>query len=147
MATGVRNDPYRGFNFRIEIDGVTIAAFSDVTGLTAEGDAVAYREGDEKFNSVRQLMGLRKYTNITMKRGFTQNGELWDWYAAIAGGRPLRRSGTIVLQDEAHQDVLRFEFRNGWINKIEGPHMNASGNEVAIESIEIVHEGLEIKVA
>src|SRR5262245_46906548 len=107
MATGARNDPYRGFNFRIEIDGVTIAAFSEVTGLTAEGDAVAYREGDDKFNSVRQLMGLRKYSNITLKRGFTQNTALWDWYAAIAAGSttvPLRRSGAIVLQDEGHND-------------------------------------------
>jgi phage tail-like protein len=147
MATGVRDDPYRGFNFRIEIDGVSIAAFSEVTGLTAEGDAVAYREGADKVNSVRQLMGLRKYPNITLKRGFTRNSELWDWYAAIAAGQPLRRSGTIVLQDEAHNDVLRFEFSNGWINKLEGPHMNASGNEVAIESVEIVHEGLQIKAA
>jgi phage tail-like protein len=147
MATGQRDDPYRGFNFRIEIDGVTVAAFSEVTGLTAEGDAVAYREGTDKVNSVRQLMGLRKYSNITFKRGFTRNTELFDWYAAVAAGQPLRRNGTVVLQDEAHNDVLRFEFANGWINKLEGPHMNASGNEVAIESVEIVHEGLQISLA
>jgi phage tail-like protein len=147
MATGVRNDPYRGFNFRVEIDGVTLASFSEVTGLTADGDAVPYREGADKVNSVRQLTGLRKNDKITLKRGFTQNMEFWNWYAAIAAGQQLRRNGTIVLQDEAHKDVLRFEFVNGWLNKLEGPHMNASGNEVAIESVEIVHEGIQIALA
>jgi phage tail-like protein len=147
MATAVRNDPYRGFNFRIDINGVTIAAFTEVTGLTAEGDSVDYREGDDKFNSVRKLMGLRKYSNVTLKRGFTRNLELWEWYAAVARGEAVRRDGAIVLQDEAHQDVLRFEFVKGWINKIEGPHLSATGNEVAMESVELCHEGLTIKLA
>ena len=147
MPTGVRNDPYRSFNFRIEIDGVTLASFSEVTGLATEGDAVPYREGADKVNLSRQLVGQRKVGPITMKLGITKNLELWNWYAAIAAGQPLRRNGTIVLQDEAHNDVLRFEFSNGWINKFEGPHLTASGNEVAIESVEIVHEGLQIALA
>lgn len=147
MATGTRTDPFRGFNFLVVVDNLTIGAFSEVTGLTAEGDAVAYREGSDKVNSVRQLMGLRKYSNITLKHGFISSTELWSWYADVAAGNPdgsARRNGTIVLQDEAHREVLQFHFSNGWINKLEGPHLNASGNEVAIESVEIVHEGLEI---
>jgi phage tail-like protein len=147
MATGQRTDPYRSFNFRIEIDGVTLASFSEVTGLTADGDAVPYREGLDLVNSVRQLTGLRKYPTIVLKRGFTQNMELWNWYAAVAAGQQLRHSGSIILQDEAHKDVLRFEFSNGFINKIEGPHLNASGNEVAFDSADLVHEGLTITLA
>ena len=147
MATGQRSDPYRSFNFRIEIDGVTLASFSEVTGLTADGDAVPYREGYDKVNSVRQLTGLRKFPTIVLKHGFTQNTELWTWYASVAAGQTLRRSGSIILQDEAHNDVLRFEFSNGFINKIEGPHLNASGNEVAFESADLVHEGLTITLA
>jgi phage tail-like protein len=146
MATGARNDPYRGFNFRLEVDGLTIAAFSEVSGLVAEGDPVDYREGADMVNSARKLPGLRKYGNITLKRGYTQNKELWAWYRNIANGDPDRRNGAIVLMDEAHKDVLRWNFRNAWPNKVEGPSFNATGNEVAMESVELVHEGLDIDV-
>ena len=76
MATGQRTDPYRSFNFRIEIDGVTLASFSEVTGLTADGDAVPYREGYDKANSVRQLTGLRKYPTIVLKHGCRRKIEM-----------------------------------------------------------------------
>lgn len=146
MPTGQRNDPYRGFNFRLEIDGLTIASFSEASGLIAEGDPVDYREGSDMVNSVRKLAGLRKYQNIVLKRGYTQNKELWAWYRNIANGDADRRNGTVVLMDEAHQDVLRWNFRNAWVNKVEGPSFNATGNEVAMESIELCHEGLDIDV-
>ena len=146
MATGERIDPYRGFNFRIEIDGLTLGAFSECSGLTAEGDPVEYREGTDVPNTVRKLVGLRKYSNITLKRGYTKNNELWTWYANIANGTQDRRNGTIVLMSEDRQDVMRWNFENGWINKVEGPTFNASGNEVAIESAEICHEGLILEV-
>lgn len=145
-----RTDPYRSFNFRVEIDGTTIASFSEVSGLVAEGDVVEYREGKDSVNSVRKLAGLRSYkTPITLKAGYTKHSTvLWDWYAAVAtGGATARRSGTIVLRDETQTDVLYFHFVNGLLNKVEGPHMMASGNEVAIMSAEIVHEGLTIKAA
>ena len=73
--------------------------------------------------------------------------ELWNIYAAGAAGQQVRHNGSIILQDEAHKDVLRFEFSNGFINKIEGPHLNASSNEVAFESADLVHEGLTITLA
>jgi phage tail-like protein len=146
MATGVRTDPYRGFNFRLEVDGLTVASFSEVSGLVAEGDPVPYREGDEKVNWSRQLVGLRKYNNITFKRGYTQNKELWVWARNIANGLADRRNGTVVLMDEARNDVMRWSFRNAWVNKIEAPHFNAAGNEVVMESIEICHEGIELEV-
>ena len=146
MATGTRNDPYRSFNFRLEVDGLTIASFSEASGLVAEGDPVDYREGADMVNSVRKLAGLRKYQNIVLKRGYTQNKELWAWYRNIANGDPDRRNGAIVLMDEAHKDVLRWNFRNAWLNKVEGPSFNATGNEVAMESIELVHEGVDIDV-
>jgi len=130
------------FNFRIEIDGTTVASFSEVSGLTADGDAVDYREGEEAVKR------LRKYGVITLKRGYTNNSALWDWFSAAAtGGANARRSGSIVLRDEAQTDVLYFHFTNGFLNKIEGPHLTASRNEIAIESAEIAHEGLRITLA
>ena len=93
---------------------------------------------------MRKLVGLRKYANIMLKRGYTQNTELWDWYTNIVNGIPDRRNGTIILMDEARNDVMRWNIENAWINKIEGPTFKANGNEIAMESVELVHEGLTL---
>lgn len=148
MAPTARTDPYRGFNFRVEVDNTTVASFSEVSGLTADGDAVDYREGKDGANSVRKLVGLRKYGVITLKRGYTKDGTLWDWYSAVAtGAANARRSGSIVLRDETQTDVIFFHFTNGFLNKIQGPDFKAAGNEIAIESAELVVESLTIKLA
>jgi phage tail-like protein len=146
MATADRRDPYRSFNFQLEIDGVPLGAFAEASGLTAEGDAVDYREGTDRQNSVRKLVGLRKFTNITLKRGYTQDRALWRWHGNIAAGQPDRRNVTIVLMNEAHEPVLRWHAENAWINKIEGPSFKASGNEIAMESVELAHEGLTLEL-
>jgi phage tail-like protein len=106
---------------------------------------VEYREGTDIPLTVRKLVGLRTYSNLTLKRGYTKNRELWNWHTNIINGMPDRRNGSIILMDEARNDVLRWSFESGWINKIEGPAFKASGNDVAIESIEIVHEGLTLE--
>ena len=145
MATGDRKDPYRGFNFRVEIDNITVGAFSDVSGLSSDGDIVEYREGTDRELHVRKLMGLRKFSNIMLKRGYTDNRELWNWRNNIVNGTPDRRNGAIVLMDEERNDMLRWEFEGGWIHKIDGPTFNAKGNDVTIESLEIVIESLALK--
>jgi phage tail-like protein len=145
MATATRVDPYRTFNFRVDVEGLSVGAFSEVSGLSSDGDMVEYREGTDVPLTVRKLTGLRKYSNITLKRGYTQNQELWNWYRNIVNGLPDRRNGTIVLMDEERNEVMRWNFENAWINKIEAPTFNAKGNEVAIESVELVHEGLTLE--
>ena len=145
--TDQRNDPYRGFNFSLEIDNIARGAFSDVSGLSSDGDATDYREGTDKQLSTRKLIGLRKYTNITLKRGYTRDDSLWKWYTNIVNGQADRRNVTIVLMDEARTPVIRWHAENCWINKIEGPMLKASGNEVAMESVELVHEGLVMELA
>jgi phage tail-like protein len=144
MATAERRDPYRAFNFQLEIEGIPFGAFSECSGLTAEGDAVDYRDGTDLQPNVRKLVGLRKYSNITLKRGYTPDKSLWQWYTNIHNGLPDRRNVTIILLNEEHAPVLRWHAENAWINKIEAPTFKASGNEVAIESVELVHEGLTI---
>lgn len=146
MPTGERTDPFRSFNFRVEIDGLTLGSFSEVSGLTADGDSVDYREGTDLRNNVRKLVGLRKFSNITLKRGYTTNGELWAWYTNILNGIPDRRNGSVILMNEAHEDVMRWNFENAWVNKIEGPPFKASGNEVAMESVDLIHEGVSLEV-
>lgn len=144
MATGERVDPYRGFNFRIEIDGTSVAAFREVSGLSFNIDPVEYREGTDREMHVRKLTGLRKYSNIMPKRGLTANRELWNWYTANVNGAVDRRSGAIVLQDEDRNDVARWTFSNAWICKWEGPAMNATAQEVAIEAIDLCVEKVEM---
>jgi phage tail-like protein len=144
MATA-RIDPLRGYNFRIELDNTSVASFRECTGLSATTDAVEYREGTDIPLSTRKLTGLRKFgTNIALKRGITTSKDLWNWYKNILNGVPDRRNGAIVLQDEQHNDMLRWNFENGWICKWEGPTMNATTNDVAIESIEICHERIDL---
>jgi phage tail-like protein len=142
MPTGTRVDPYRTFNFRLEIDGLTVGSFRECSGLAADGNSVDYREGTDIPRTVRKLIGLQTYPNITLKRGYTQNHELWDWHNNIVNGIPDRRNGSVILMDEQRKDVLRWSLENMWIKKIEAPSFNATANEVAVESVEIVHEGL-----
>lgn len=144
MATATRSDPFRNCNFRVEIDGVTVGAFRECSGLAADGNAVEYRDGTDMQRSVRKLVGLQTYSNITLKRGYTLNTQLWDWYKNIVNGTPDRRNGTIVLMDEGRNEVMRWDIENMWIKKIEAPSFNATANEVAMETVEIVHEGLTL---
>ena len=144
MPTGSRNDPYRSYNFKLEIDNVALAKFTECSGLTFDIDPVEYREGADEFLHVRKLTGLRKFANIALKRGFTDNIELYNWYKEVLNGTPERRGGAIVLENEEHELVLRWEFAEGWICKWEGPTFNATSNDVAIESIEICVERVEM---
>jgi phage tail-like protein len=141
MAAPQRNDPYKAFNFLVEIDGVARAAFSEVSGLESETAVIEYRTGND--NAIRKLPGLTKFANITLRRGVTQDPELWNWRKSIVEGNPDRRNGSIILLDDQRNPVVRWNFRNGWPCKWEGPALNAKANEVAIETLEIAHEGLE----
>jgi phage tail-like protein len=141
MPTAQRMDPYQNFNFVVEIDGVIVGGFSEVSGLTAEHEVTEYRNGDEDI-TVRKLPGKAKYTQIVLKRGYTNSRELWEWRKLVITGRTQRKSGTIQLLDEARQPALKWNFREGWPSKWEGPTLNAKSNEVAIETLEIAHEGL-----
>ena len=141
-----RVDPFKGFNFIVSIDGMSgSAAFSEVSGLGTDGDVVEYREGTDKSLWTRKLTGLRKHAHITLKRGQTSNLDLWAWRKNILDGTPDRRSGTITLLDEQQKSVLFWKFSNGWPVKYDGPSLSAKGNDVAIETLEIVHEGLDIE--
>jgi phage tail-like protein len=144
MADGQRIDPYGQFNFLIEIDGVVQGGFSEASGLTTDTNIIEYREGNEQHGTTRKLPGLIKYNNIVLKRGWTKDKSLWDWRKKVIDGKTQRTSGAIVLLDEARNEALRWNFREGWPSKWEGPALNAKTSEVAIESLEIAHEGLEL---
>jgi phage tail-like protein len=137
-----RDDPYKAFNFRVEIDGVSLAAFSEVGGLESETAVIEYRVGGEP-RTVRKLPGLTRYANIVLRRGITQDAELWSWRQNVIVGTADRRNGAIVLLDDEGNEVVRWNFIQGWICKWEGPTLNARDNEVAFETIAIAIEGLD----
>lgn len=147
MPSGSRNDPYGQFNFLIEIDGVTTAGFSEASGLTSDTNIMEYRNGSEPLPStVRKLPGLIKFGNITLKRGYTQDITLWTWRQTVLNGTPQRTTGTVTLLDEARNPVLSWTFTQGWPTKLEGPGLNGKTSEVAVEILEIAHEGLTVQV-
>ncbi len=144
MATGDRRDPHRNFRFKLEIGGIQQAGFSEATIPDANSDVVEYREGNET-TTPRKLPGLNKYGNLTLKWGITDSTELYDRRKKIIDGNVERQNIAIVLVDEAGNDAARWEFVNAWPSKYDAPDLNATGNAVAIETLEIVHEGMERK--
>ncbi len=134
-------DPYRGFNFRVEIDGITEAGFQECSGLDVSTDPVEYREGTDP-NHVRKLTGLNKFSPVMLKRGITDSQALWQWQELTTAGRTQRRNVSIVLVDESGEEKMRWNLRRAWASKWTGPTFNATSNEVAVEQLEICHEEL-----
>jgi phage tail-like protein len=144
MAVGQRpTDPYRGFKFKVQIGGITKAGFREVSGLDAGTDAVDYRDGDG--TTIRRLAGLQKFSNITLKRGITEDQDLWKWRSMVMDGKikDARKNGQIILLDDEGKEAAEWTFTDGWPTKWTGPAFNATANEVAIDTLEITHEGLK----
>jgi len=140
-----RKDPIRNFRFRLEIGGITQGNFSEVTIGESNTDAVDYRDGTDPSH-VRKLDGLTKYGNITLKWGVTDSTELHDWHKAIVGGKIQsnnRKQVAIVVQDESGSDKARFVVAEAWPVKYQPSGLNGKGNEVFIETLELVNEGIE----
>ena len=143
MPVGDRRDPYRGYNFLVEIDGIARAGFRECSGLDSTQDPIEYREGNEGLTA-RKLPGLNKYSNISLKWGITDDAELWDWRQQVMDGNidGARKNGSIVLMDDTGEEKVRWNFREGWPTKWTGPSLNATGSDIGIETLDIVHEGL-----
>lgn len=139
-----RNDPFRNFKFRLEIDGIAQANFSEVTIGETLTDAVDYREGTDPSH-VRKLDGLTKYGNITLKWGVTTSLELYNWHKAILAGQiqSNRKKVAIVVQDESGADKARFVVSEAWPVKYQPSALNGKGAEVFVEQLDLVNEGVE----
>jgi len=135
-------DPFASFNFKLEIAGITVAGFSEVTGLNTEQNVIDYREGQELITP-RKLPGLTKFGNITLKRGITVDKTIFQWRKTVTDGDIERKNVSIVLQNEKHDEVVRWNVVNAWCSKYVAPDLKATANEIAVESVELTHEGLE----
>jgi phage tail-like protein len=141
MGTGVRIDPFLNFNFLVEIDGITRAAFHEVSGLDSTVDVIEHREGGDN-TTPRKLPGMTKHSNIVLKWGMTDDQELYQWHRDVVNGTVQRRNGSIVLLDRRGQEVARWNFFKAWPAKWTGPSLTAEGTDVSIEQLELANEGV-----
>jgi phage tail-like protein len=144
MATGARTDPYRNFRFKVEIDGIQTASFAEATIPDTSTDSVDYREGtDLPFQ--KKLSGLTKFGNITLKKGLTDSLDLYQWRKTVedTGAIKARKNISLVLIDEEGNDKARWDIVEAWPTKYSPSGFSAKANEVVIETLEIVHEGIK----
>lgn len=137
-----RVDPYKNFRFLVEIDGIVQAGFSECSGFGSNVEVVEYREGGDAA-TVRKLPGKAMYPDITLKWGVTDSRELYDWHLAAVNGQVQRKNGSIILQDDAGQEKIRWNFFSAWPSKYDGPDFNAKGNDVSIDTLTVSCERVE----
>ena len=137
--------PLPVFHFTVQWGGTRIG-FSEVSGLTQENQAIEYRDGSFPEYSSIKMPGLRKFSNVTLKRGIVKaDNDFFKWLSTVKLNQVERRDVVVSLLNENHEPVMTWKIQNAFPVKVEGPGLKASGNEVAIESIEIAHEGLELQ--
>jgi phage tail-like protein len=137
-----RRDPFKSFSFLVEIDGVAAATFKSVSGLAAEAEVIEYRDLGGAHSI--KLPGRIRYPNVTLRRGLTTSRDLWEWWETVRDGTLQRRAVRITLVDDAGREVLRWTLDEAWPVKWELSELDASKNEVAIETLELAHEGLDL---
>lgn len=137
-----RQDPFLAFRFEIKLDNLPVAGFSECTGLQFETEVQDYPEGG--LNSyVRKFPGRIKQSNITLKRGIIDR-IVWDWYYDLTQGKVTYRNGSIFVRDPSGgQVVMEWNFKRAFPAKWIGPDLNATQNNVAVETLELCHQGLE----
>jgi phage tail-like protein len=140
-----RIDPYLNHRFRVEIDGVAQANFCEVTIPDSTSEVIEYREGTDAVSNTRKQAGSVTYGNLVLKWGLTASMELYNWRKMVEQGKinTLRRNLSVILLDEEDNDSARWDFINAWPSKYKAPDLNAKGNDVAIETLEIAFESMQ----
>jgi phage tail-like protein len=137
--------PLVKFHFQVDWGGTRIG-FTEVSGLDVETEVVEYREGSSPEYSKVKMPGMQKFSNITLKRGtFKSDNDYYNWWNTVKLNTIERRDITISLLNESHEPVVTWKVKNAWPSKVQSSDLKADGNEVAIESMELVHEGLTIQ--
>jgi phage tail-like protein len=141
-ALGIRNDPYLSVNFLVEIDGVSVGGFQEVTGLQVETETEDYREGGVN-EYVHRLAGPTKYPqNLVLKKGLTDMESLWKWHQQVVRGTIRRRNGSIYMLDRHGLPAMWWNFTGAYPVKWSGPDFRAEQGAVAVEQLELVHRGI-----
>ncbi|MCA9887423.1 MAG: phage tail protein [Anaerolineae bacterium] len=139
-----QEDPVGQFNFIVEIDGLEAGAFTNVDGLSSETEVVLFRSGNDRSTSLRKLPGLVTYGNVTLKRGYIGNHDLYQWRQQIINGMVDRRSVVITLLNEAREPVSRFVLIDAWPSKWQLSSLDGKGNDIVIEELVLAVERIEL---
>ena len=138
-------DPLVGFHYAVEIQGVVTGYFTECSGIGSEHEIIEHKIVDEKGReSVQKIPGRLKWQDVTLKRGITDAMDIWDWREQVVQGKvdDARRNGSIVMFNQALDEVARWNFENAWPLKVSGPSVKSDSNEFGIEELVIAHEGL-----
>ena len=133
--------PYGRFRYKVEIDGLDAGGFSEVSGFDVSIDVMEYREGD-MVQTPMKVPGLKRYSNITLKQGLADSMVLYDWMSTGVDGAVERKTITITLLDEEESPAASWQVINAWPARYTAPDFDASASEIAIEMLEIAHEGM-----
>lgn len=134
-------DPYKVFRFVVEINNIRVGGFSEITGLEVRTEVDEYREGGLN-DYVHKIAKETRYPNLTLKRGITDKTNLWDWHQQVVLGDVERKQVSVVVLDETGKEKWRFIFNEAYPVKWNGTDLNASGNTVFVESVELAHHGM-----
>jgi phage tail-like protein len=134
--------PFKKYNYEVRVDGKAVGSFSEVSLPDMTTEPIEYREGNFAVNTAVKQPGLVKYGNVTLKWGITADQTLYTWVKEVEGGTINRKTVTISLQDDLHNEVAKWTMLTAWLTKYTAPDMNATANEVAVEQVEFVHEGI-----
>jgi phage tail-like protein len=139
-----RVDPYAGYNFSVELDGITRAGFRECSGLENSQSAGTYREGTDRHLSQRKIPGLNTFSDITLSRGFTSDSKLWEWREKAMKGTVERHNISITLMDDVGNPKITWNLFEAWPTSWTGPGLSATADELAVEQLTIAYERLEV---
>ena len=143
--TNARTDPLIGFHYAVEVQGMVTGYFTECSGLGSEHEVIEHKVVDDKGKEIiMKIPGRVKWENITLKRGTTDNLDIWNWRKKVEDGDVdgARANGSIVMFDQHLSEMARWNFENAWPVKVSGPSVKADSNEIGIEELAIAHEGL-----
>jgi phage tail-like protein len=137
-------DPLIASQFGIEVGGMVTGYFSEISGINSESDVIEHKVSYEGKDFVQKMPGRLKWGDVTLKRGITDNLQVWEWRMLVEEGKmnEARKNCSILLFDRALEVAARWDFVNAWPSKVSGPDIKADGNEYGIEEMIIVHEGM-----
>jgi len=145
-ASGRSSDPLTGFTFRLEMEGKVGGFFTEVNGLGSENEVIEHKVTDGKGHDlVQKIPGRLKWGDVTLKRGITEDMQIWQWRQKVIDGKSkeARTNCSIIMCDRNYEDVARWDFVNAWPSKVTGPNLKADSNELGIEEMVLVHEGIK----
>ncbi|GHV42941.1 phage tail protein [Clostridia bacterium] len=138
--------PFKKYNYELQIDGVKVAGFSEVSSPDITVDPLELREGNCPANSPGEQPGLVKYGHATLKWGLTTDTSLYKWLNAVESGgadiAAIQKTVVISLHDDKRREIAKWMIVNAWPTRYTAPDLNATSNEVAVEQLELVHEGI-----